>query len=137
MSCRQGPSGTDSAAPVYRVHCDYTEDGAPRRLRQLAKQGALVDHLHGVLMKLIAQRLDDEELAEVRAVFEALDADAKGFLSADDLRDALSEKMSTLRVGDRYNATALRLRLMSRAAGATHREEELCEGDIRGSFAGA
>lgn len=30
-----------------------------------------------------------------------------------------------------------RLRLMSRAAGATHREEELCEGDIRGSFAGA
>jgi len=66
-----------------------------------------VDHLHGVLMKLIAQRLDDEELAEVRAVFEALDADAKGFLSADDLRDALSEKMSTLRVGDRYNATAL------------------------------
>ena len=28
-----------SAAPVPRVHCDYTADGAPRRLRQLAREG--------------------------------------------------------------------------------------------------
>ena len=28
-----------SAAPVPRVHCDYTADGAPRRLRQLGEQG--------------------------------------------------------------------------------------------------
>merc|ERR1719197_2026002 len=27
------------AAPVPRVHCDYTADGAPRRLRQLGEQG--------------------------------------------------------------------------------------------------
>ena len=32
-----------SAAPVPRVHCDYTADGAPRRLAQLAKAGALSD----------------------------------------------------------------------------------------------
>jgi len=28
-----------SAAPVPRVHCDYTADGAPRRLMQFAKDG--------------------------------------------------------------------------------------------------
>lgn len=28
-----------SAAPVPRVHCDYTHEGAPRRLSSLAKQG--------------------------------------------------------------------------------------------------
>eukprot|EP00440_Ansanella_granifera_P033888 gb/GFBE01036764.1/.p1 GENE.gb/GFBE01036764.1/~~gb/GFBE01036764.1/.p1 ORF type:complete len:330 (+),score=57.82 gb/GFBE01036764.1/:1-990(+) len=28
-----------SAAPVPRVHCDYTADGAPRRLRSLGKEG--------------------------------------------------------------------------------------------------
>merc|ERR1719240_2480973 len=28
-----------AAAPVPRVHCDYTADGAPRRLAQLGEQG--------------------------------------------------------------------------------------------------
>lgn len=28
-----------SAAPVPRVHCDYTADGAPRRLQQLVREG--------------------------------------------------------------------------------------------------
>merc|ERR1719353_2002905 len=28
-----------SAAPVPRVHCDYTATGAPRRLEQLAEEG--------------------------------------------------------------------------------------------------
>merc|ERR1719464_1063677 len=28
-----------SAAPVPRVHCDYTATGAPRRLEQLGKEG--------------------------------------------------------------------------------------------------
>ena len=37
-------STSDSAAPVPRVHCDYTKDGAPRRLAQLAEQGHIVDH---------------------------------------------------------------------------------------------
>lgn len=32
-----------SAAPVPRVHCDYTDAGAPRRLRQLAADGLLGD----------------------------------------------------------------------------------------------
>lgn len=31
--------GGDSAAPVLRVHCDYTADSAPRRLMQFAKSG--------------------------------------------------------------------------------------------------
>merc|ERR1719498_1635359 len=31
------PSDGGSAAPVPRVHCDYTHDGAPRRLLQLAE----------------------------------------------------------------------------------------------------
>lgn len=31
--------GGDSAAPVPRVHCDYTADSAPRRLMQFAKTG--------------------------------------------------------------------------------------------------
>lgn len=34
----------DKAAPVPRVHCDYTIDGAPRRLLQLGNQGKLIDH---------------------------------------------------------------------------------------------
>eukprot|EP01047_Picozoa_sp_COSAG01_P019195 COSAG01_NODE_1061_length_11887_cov_151.517557_1_plen_343_part_00 len=38
------PDGGGKAAPVPRVHCDYTEDGAPRRLRQLCEQG-VVDEL--------------------------------------------------------------------------------------------
>merc|ERR1719161_1738642 len=28
-----------SAAPVPRVHCDYTADGAPKRLKQLGEEG--------------------------------------------------------------------------------------------------
>jgi glutathione S-transferase len=33
--------GSAQAAPVPRVHCDYTETGAPRRLRQFAESGEL------------------------------------------------------------------------------------------------
>ena len=29
-----------SAAPVPRVHCDYTASGAPRRLQQLGAEGS-------------------------------------------------------------------------------------------------
>ena len=35
-----------SAAPVPRVHCDYTHDGAPRRLAQLGQAG-IYSHLKG------------------------------------------------------------------------------------------
>ena len=35
-----------SAAPVPRVHCDYTADGAPRRLAQLGAAG-IYSHLRG------------------------------------------------------------------------------------------
>ena len=31
-----------SAAPVPRVHCDYTAEGAPRRLRQFGQEGKLL-----------------------------------------------------------------------------------------------
>merc|ERR1712091_671006 len=31
--------GGGSAAPVPRVHCDYTADGAPRRLKMLGQDG--------------------------------------------------------------------------------------------------
>ena len=33
-----------AAAPVPRVHCDYTHEGAPRRLRQLGERG-IFSHL--------------------------------------------------------------------------------------------
>ena len=32
-------AGRGASAPVPRVHCDYTADGAPRRLRQLGEKG--------------------------------------------------------------------------------------------------
>jgi len=38
-----------SAAPVPRVHCDYTADGAPRRLNQLGKDG-IYSRLKGRIM---------------------------------------------------------------------------------------
>ena len=47
------------AAPVPRVHCDYTADGAPRRLAQLAKQG--------IFSRLRGKILSEEEVAELAA----------------------------------------------------------------------
>ena len=43
-----------SAAPVPRVHCDYTADGAPRRLAQLGKEG--------LFSRLKARNLTDDEV---------------------------------------------------------------------------
>ena len=53
-----------SAAPVPRVHCDYTATGAPRRLKQLAEEG-IYSRLRGRMMST------DEvgELAEGRFAF--------------------------------------------------------------------
>eukprot|EP00747_Dinoflagellata_sp_TGD_P195488 gnl/TRDRNA2_/TRDRNA2_64244_c0_seq1.p1 gnl/TRDRNA2_/TRDRNA2_64244_c0~~gnl/TRDRNA2_/TRDRNA2_64244_c0_seq1.p1 ORF type:complete len:419 (-),score=70.54 gnl/TRDRNA2_/TRDRNA2_64244_c0_seq1:51-1217(-) len=39
----------ESAAPVPRVHCDYTHDGAPRRLAQLGREG-IYSHIRGRVM---------------------------------------------------------------------------------------
>ena len=39
-----------SAAPVPRVHCDYTAGGAPRRLTQLGEEG-IYSHLRGRTLK--------------------------------------------------------------------------------------
>ncbi|CAK0808054.1 unnamed protein product [Prorocentrum cordatum] len=50
-----------TAAPVPRVHCDYTADGAPRRLMQFADDG-VYSHLRQ--RKLV--RADIEQLADQR-----------------------------------------------------------------------
>lgn len=47
----------ESAAPVPRVHCDYTAGGAPRRLMQLGKQG-----IHS---RLKDRDLSDDEIAQL------------------------------------------------------------------------
>jgi glutathione S-transferase len=44
-----------SAAPVPRVHCDYTATGAPRRLQQLAKEG--------IYSRLRKRSLTEEDVA--------------------------------------------------------------------------
>jgi len=46
-----------SAAPVPRVHCDYTADGAPRRLHQLGEEG--------IVSKLRGRTLTAAEAAEL------------------------------------------------------------------------
>jgi len=46
-----------SAAPVPRVHCDYTKDGAPRRLAQLAKDG--------IYSRIRGRDLSEAEVAEL------------------------------------------------------------------------
>ncbi len=46
-----------SAAPVPRVHCDYTHEGAPRRLAQLAKEG--------VFSRVRNRVLSEEEVAKL------------------------------------------------------------------------
>jgi len=48
-----------AAAPVPRVHCDYTADGAPRRLAQLAKQG--------VFSRIRNRDLTEEEVGQLAA----------------------------------------------------------------------
>mmetsp|Transcript_5730 Transcript_5730/g.11258 ORF Transcript_5730/g.11258 Transcript_5730/m.11258 type:complete len:604 (+) Transcript_5730:71-1882(+) len=48
-----------SAAPVPRVHCDYTATGAPRRLSQLGKEG--------IYSKLRNRMLTEEDVAELAA----------------------------------------------------------------------
>ena len=48
-----------SAAPVPRVHCDYTEGGAPRRLQQLGEEG--------IFSKLRGRTLTPAEAAALAA----------------------------------------------------------------------
>jgi len=48
-----------SAAPVPRVHCDYTIDGAPRRLIQLGKEG--------IFSRRKGRDLTDDEVAVLAA----------------------------------------------------------------------
>merc|ERR1719473_2569554 len=64
-----------SAAPVPRVHCDYTATGAPRRLAQLGKEG--------IYSRLRNRTLTEEEVAELAAgrfafinVWRSIDDDA-------------------------------------------------------------
>ena len=49
-----------SAAPVPRVHCDYTATGAPRRLMQLLGE-------QGIFSKVHKRKLTTEEIAELAA----------------------------------------------------------------------
>mmetsp|Transcript_28286 Transcript_28286/g.76130 ORF Transcript_28286/g.76130 Transcript_28286/m.76130 type:complete len:495 (-) Transcript_28286:420-1904(-) len=53
-----------SAAPVPRVHCDYTATGAPRRLVQLGQEG-----IHSVLRHRTLTREEVAELAAGRFAF--------------------------------------------------------------------
>lgn len=53
-----------SAAPVPRVHCDYTADGAPRRLLQFADAG-----VYSHLRKRVLNEEDIKELAAGRFAF--------------------------------------------------------------------
>jgi len=46
-----------SAAPVPRVHCDYTAEGAPRRLMQLGKEG--------IFSRVRERELSEAEVAEL------------------------------------------------------------------------
>merc|ERR1719231_1861615 len=48
-----------SAAPVPRVHCDYTATGAPRRLEQLGREG--------IYSRLRERMLSEEDVAELAA----------------------------------------------------------------------
>jgi len=48
-----------AAAPVPRVHCDYTAEGAPRRLEQLGKQG--------IFSRVRGRVLSEEDVAELAA----------------------------------------------------------------------
>jgi len=53
-----------AAAPVPRVHCDYTATGAPRRLAQLGKEG-----IYSRLRKRMLTEADAAELADGRFAF--------------------------------------------------------------------
>ena len=52
-------AGATSAAPVPRVHCDYTVNGAPRRMQQLGTQG--------IYSRLRGRDLTAEEVAQLAA----------------------------------------------------------------------
>jgi len=52
-------AGATSAAPVPRVHCDYTADGAPRRMQQLGTQG--------IYSRLRGRDLTEAEVAQLKA----------------------------------------------------------------------
>lgn len=53
-----------SAAPVPRVHCDYTAEGAPRRLKQLGKEG-----INSLVRGRILTEAEVDELATRRFAF--------------------------------------------------------------------
>mmetsp|Transcript_24957 Transcript_24957/g.70279 ORF Transcript_24957/g.70279 Transcript_24957/m.70279 type:complete len:455 (+) Transcript_24957:91-1455(+) len=56
--------GADSAAPVLRVHCDYTAQSAPRRLMQFAKTG-----VYSHIRKRTLNEEDIKDLASRRFAF--------------------------------------------------------------------
>lgn len=55
---------SSAAAPVPRVHCDYTADGAPRRLKQIGEEG-----LFSILRKRDMTEKEVAALAEGRYAF--------------------------------------------------------------------
>ena len=62
-----------AAAPVPRVHCDYTHDGAPRRLRLLAEGGMRSHKLGRVLTEAEGLALLEGRFAFVN-VWRSIDA---------------------------------------------------------------
>jgi hypothetical protein len=64
MSTNLNTEAGGTAAPVPRVHCDYTADGAPRRLMQFAEEGVF-SHLRNRTLT----KADLEELANQRFAF--------------------------------------------------------------------
>lgn len=53
-----------SAAPVPRVHCDYTADGAPKRLKMLGRQG-----INSLIRGRVLTEAEVDELASKRFAF--------------------------------------------------------------------
>ena len=74
-----------------------------------------VKHVREAALKVVTQKLSDEEIAEIREVFLELDVDGKGFLSMLDLREGLANKMRDLGASEKYNVTAILRRIVMQA----------------------
>lgn len=74
-----------------------------------------VRHVQEIAMKVLALKLTPAEHAEVRAVFDSLDTDKKGFLGASELRDALTSRLHSLGASEKYNVPSLLRKVIARA----------------------
>ena len=107
LKCVRAPAARGC---VLERACDWGSAAPPLTLRSTF---ATHNKLKKEAMKVIAAGMPADEIAGLRSIFKAIDADESGTITADELREALKQKGSLLKKVRQRPGLAARPRLAS------------------------